>query len=71
MGYSETREGYGVLYDINKNEIYNGTWHKNNYHGQGRLHNLVPEYPNQEFNIKQLDQIDNYWDFYEGEFEDG
>ncbi|EGR33037.1 protein kinase domain protein [Ichthyophthirius multifiliis] len=61
--------GYGILYYPNKQIAYEGEWQKNKFNGNGIVYNekiKVIEF----INYKNFDQIGDYWEKYEGKFQD-
>lgn len=62
---SANRHGYGTLRDPT-GEIYSGDWVNDEWTGTGRLKNRNMVKLLGQFNYKNFDQLENYWDSYSG-----
>ena len=59
-------DGYGKLYYPSEKLAYEGYWVNNTFNGEGCIYNEVPamlEYP---FDFKNLDNLLEHWERYEG-----
>lgn len=58
--------GFGVLRYPSDNIAYTGTWHHNQFEGTGKLYNENADKIVGEFNYKDFNKVDNYWQMFEG-----
>lgn len=65
------KEGFGILKDENNKVIYEGEWKSNKYNGKGKLFNHKEKFSNKLFNYRNMDTIENNWEYYKGEFSNG
>ena len=65
------KNGYGVFRDLKENEIYNGEWLEDDFHGMGILKNDKAQHFNGLYDFKKLVNIGLQWKDYEGEFKKG
>jgi len=63
-------DGYGVLYYGDQSIAYEGEWKRDKFQGRGILHNEKNsiEYDEKFYDLKNLDNINNFWTKYEGNF---
>lgn len=65
------KNGYGILMNEDKTEIYNGEWKMNKFDGIGTLYNRNSEILEGSFDYKDFSLLKNKWKKYEGEFLEG
>ncbi|KRX08746.1 Protein kinase-like domain [Pseudocohnilembus persalinus] len=61
--------GQGTLYYKEDVKAYQGQWEEDMFHKQGKLFNNTYSNFDQEFNYQDFNQLDDKWEFYEGEFQ--
>jgi antitoxin component YwqK of YwqJK toxin-antitoxin module len=54
-------DGIGALYYQSGKLAYQGMWKEDQFDGSGKLCNEYPRMLCQEFNFRNLDEIDDYW----------
>ena len=59
------------MYDKEKREIYTGDWNDDKFSGHGILHNKSVDRFSTEFDYRDFSSIEDRWERYEGEFQDG
>lgn len=59
-------EGFGTLYYQSDNKAYEGMWVNDQFHGQGKLYNDNPTKFDDMFDYNTFDEIDEFWEYYEG-----
>ena len=62
--------GYGVLYYGDRSIAYEGEWKEDKFEGRGILYNEKNSisYDEKSFDMKNLDNLNNFWVKYEGNF---
>ncbi len=58
--------GYGVLYYQSNKVAYEGQWRNDQFQGEGKLYNESPDLLEGGFDYTNFDDIDDYWEVYEG-----
>lgn len=61
-------DGYGSLYYQSGKLAYEGNWVDDQFQGHGKLFNETPVPLNTEFDYRNFDEIDEYWEYYEGRY---
>lgn len=61
-------QGKGKLYYQSGKLAYEGDWVNDQFEGFGKLYNEYPELMNQPLNYRNLDDVEEMWTKYEGEF---
>lgn len=62
-------EGFGILYYQSNRKAYEGLWVNDQFHGQGMLFNDKPIPFDEPFDFNNFDDIDDFWESYEGHFD--
>lgn len=60
--------GYGRLFYQSDKLAYEGEWLDDQFHGLGKLYNEFPQRLAGGFDFRNFDDIDEYWEYYEGTF---
>ena len=60
--------GYGILYYSSGIKAYDGQWENDTFHGFGWLYNENPEILATKFDFTNLNNVQEYWIKYQGEF---
>ena len=58
--------GFGSLYYQSGKLAYQGMWREDQFQGKGKLFNEAPEKLERFFDYRNFDEIDEYWEYYEG-----
>ena len=58
--------GQGKLYYQSNRLAYDGQWLDDQFQGKGTLYNEEPVLLNSNFDYRNFDEIEDYWEFYEG-----
>ena len=64
-------DGYGVLYYADHTIAYEGNWKEDKFHGRGILRNEKNsiDFNEKLYDLRNLDNLNNFWEKYEGNFE--
>jgi hypothetical protein len=58
--------GRGSLFYSSGKLAYEGGWYLDDFHGQGRIYNENPSHIDGEHDYKNLSNLDNHWELYDG-----
>lgn len=61
-------DGFGSLFYQSGTLAYQGMWKSDQFQGKGKLFNESSEKLNSLFDYTNFDEIDEYWEYYEGNF---
>lgn len=62
--------GKGILYYASGKIAYDGDWVEDKFDGYGLLYNENPVAFTSQFDFRDLDFVEEYWEKYQGEFKD-
>lgn len=61
--------GFGRLFYQSDRLAYEGDWLNDQFHGRGKLFNESPQPLAAGFDFRNFDEIDEFWEYYEGKSE--
>lgn len=59
-------DGFGSLYYQSGKLAYQGNWKNDKFQGKGKLFNEYPMDLSEPFDYRNFDNIDEYWEVYDG-----